>query len=170
MVFCRKIATRLILKSWFDSSRPSIYGKESEANVNSWKGHSSSGLLKRPESTRKSFLTCLVDEGDKQDIQHVKTIIKTSKAGSPVNPHLFTTTGGSITVGENGDKVTEAWRQPATRNRISLHHYLVKSREEYEEKMHRGNGMTDPKGESFWHIIESERDHYNCTEMATYDP
>ncbi|KAK7940930.1 uncharacterized protein PG986_013317 [Apiospora aurea] len=31
-----------------------------------------------------------------------------------------------------------------------LHHYAVKSRQEYEEKILRSNAMSAPKGEGFW--------------------
>jgi hypothetical protein len=53
---------------------------------------------------------------------------------------------------------------------IALHHYAGKSREEYEQKMLRGNGMDDPKGEAFWNSLEYLLPHVNCTEMAKYDP
>lgn len=141
--------------------------------------HSSSGLLTRPESARKSFTTCIADYYDgtngainePTDNQHIKTIIKTSKAGPPMNPHKFHTANGSYTVGENGDIVDHfAFRLPITRNRVGLHHYAVKSKAEYDEKVHRGNGMTDPKGDGFWNAIENERPHENCTQMVAYNP
>jgi hypothetical protein len=137
--------------------------------------HTSGGLLKRPESARKGFTTCIYDDeahnGEGSDNSHIKTIIKTSKAGPPVNPHRFATSPGSITVGEDGDEITSAaWRKPITRRRIGLHHYAVKSREEFEEKLHRGNGMTDPKKEDFWTAIEFKRPHVPCPEMAKYEP
>jgi hypothetical protein len=61
-------------------------------------------------------------------------------------------------------------RNPITRDRIALHHYAVKSREEYEEKMHRGNGEDVPKGELFWVMVEEVAPHVDCPEMAKYDP
>ncbi len=75
------------------------------------------------------------------------------------------------TVGENGDVIdTIAFRSPITRNRVGLHHYALKSREEYEAKIQRGNAMDDPKGDEFWNKMEYEFPHENCTEMAAYDP
>lgn len=137
--------------------------------------HSSSGLLYRPESVRKSFTTCIYDDlehsGEKSANGHIKTILKMTHAGPPINPHKFETSPGSHTVGELGDIVeTEAWRRPITRTRLGLHHYAVKSREEFEAKLLRGNGMTDPKGEWFWDEIEVETPHVNCSEMAMYEP
>lgn len=88
-----------------------------------------------------------------------------------MNPHKFATSEGSYTVGENGDHIDAyAWRRPITRSRIGVHHYAVKSREEYEQKMMRGNGMSDPKGEEFWEEMENGLPHVNCSEMAAYEP
>ncbi|CZR63097.1 uncharacterized protein PAC_12994 [Phialocephala subalpina] len=140
----------------------------------SWKIHSSSGLLTRPISARKSFTTCIYDapedQGQSSDNRHVKTIGRPSKINGPMNPHKFNLYQGAVTVGEHWDEVeTIAFRQPITRDRLALHHYAVKSREEYVAKINRGNGMTDPKGEGFWEHIET-MPHVNCPEMAQYDP
>ncbi|CZR50135.1 uncharacterized protein PAC_00007 [Phialocephala subalpina] len=141
----------------------------------SWKVHTSNGLLTRPESCRKSFTTCIYDapedQGRSSDNRHVKSLVRPSKAVKPSgNPHKFDLVEGAVTVGEHGDMVvTEAFRYPVTRDRLALHHYAVKSKEEYEEKLHRGNGMTDPKKGNFWEWIET-MPHTNCTEMVEYDP
>jgi len=137
--------------------------------------HTSSGLLTRPESIRKGFTTCIFDDpengGESSDNSHVKTIAKTQYVGPAINPHRFVTAPGTVSVGENGDEITTAaWRKPVTRHRLSLHHYAVKSRGEYEEKIQRGNGMTEPKGEQFWNHVETEIEHVDCREMALYDP
>ncbi|KAE8450315.1 hypothetical protein EG329_006743 [Mollisiaceae sp. DMI_Dod_QoI] len=139
-----------------------------------WRMHSSSGLLKRPESVRQSFVHCIYDDlehnGTSSANAHIKSIVKTKYAEAAINPHKFATKGRN-TVGEYSDVVTTAaWRRPITRTRIGLHHYAVKSREEYVEKMNRGNGMTDPKREAFWLEIENETPHVNCTEMRAYSP
>ncbi|CZT05651.1 uncharacterized protein RAG0_11633 [Rhynchosporium agropyri] len=140
-----------------------------------WRMHSSSGLKTRPASARKSFTTCIYDDlehnGEDSANSHIKSIVKMSKAGPAPNPHKFETAPGSWTVGENGDVIeSAAWRRPITRNRIGLHHYAVKSRAEYEAKMNRGNGMTDPKGEAFWEDMEYGVPHVECTEMTAYEP
>jgi len=75
--------------------------------------------------------------------------------------------GSYVTVGENGDVVnTEAFRVP-TRYRLALHHYAVRSKEEYEERMSRGNDA--PKDQKFWDHVE-HLPHVECPEMAVYDP
>jgi hypothetical protein len=146
-----------------------------DANIFSWQMHTSSGHLVRPESIRKSYTTCIYDDpengGESTDNNHIKTIAKAKYVGPAINPHRFITAPDTITVGENWDEiVTAAWRKPITRERISLHHYAVKSRGEYEEKILRGNGMTDPKGEEFWNHVENDMEHVDCPVMAQYEP
>ncbi|KAG0651560.1 hypothetical protein D0Z07_1855 [Hyphodiscus hymeniophilus] len=161
-----------------DTLRDILEEFEEDASVGAlavnWRMHSSSGVLKRPQSARKSFVDCITDETDDygrpSDNQHVKVIVRTSYAQSPLGPHMWRLNQGHV-VGEHGDIIaSEAWRNPITRDRIALHHYAVKSREEYEEKMFRGNAMDDPKGESFWDVIEKVYPHVKCPEMAKYDP
>jgi hypothetical protein len=140
-----------------------------------WQMHTSSGLLTRPESARKSFVDCIWDDpengGANSNNTHVKSIVKTAKALRPANPHLWILKDGAQTVGENNDPiVSEAFRLPITRDRIALHHYAGKSREEYEAKMLRGNAMDDPKGEFFWNSLEHYLPHVECTSMTKYDP
>ncbi|RDL39482.1 uncharacterized protein BP5553_03822 [Venustampulla echinocandica] len=140
-----------------------------------WRMHTSSGLLTRPESARKGFIDCIWDDlkgqGANSFNRHVKSIVRVSHAVRPANPHLWVLKDGSRTVGEHGDTIdSEAYRTPITRDRIALHHYAGKSREEYEEKMQRGNAMDDPKGEEFWKAVEKDLPHMRCTEMTEYYP
>jgi chemotaxis protein histidine kinase CheA len=140
-----------------------------------WRMHTSSGLEKRPESARKAFVDCIWDDdengGAASNNTHVKSIVRTSRGTRPVGPHMWFLNGDTKTVGEHMDPVTtQAWRLPITRTRIALHHYAGKSREEYEEKMLRGNAMDDPKGESFWNSLEHGLQLVPCLEMAKYDP
>lgn len=140
-----------------------------------WQVHTSNGLLKRPESARKAFTKCLVDStaeehGGTDDNHHIKSIVKTSFFTGTQNPHKFSLRDGAMTVGEMGDVIESiAWRSPITRSRIALHHYSVKSREEYEEKMQRSNGMNDPKGNGYWEHVESFPSE-DCKSMAQYNP
>lgn len=109
--------------------------------------HTSSRHLTRPkESARKSFTECIFDDlendGKGSDNRHIKSIIQPLKSTGPIfgNPHKFEMVVPSmVTVGEHGDVVTEeAFRRP-TRDRLALHHFVVRSREELVEKMGRGN-------------------------------
>lgn len=141
-----------------------------------WEIHTSGGLLKRPESSRKAFTTCIQDiesepypeQGLKN--QHIKTIVKTRMYESIATVHSVNTKPGTYTVGEHGDRITRgAWRMPTTRDRISLHHYASKSKEQFEAKIQRGNAMGDPKSWAWW----DEHENYpqrKCDSMVKYDP
>ncbi|EHL03747.1 hypothetical protein M7I_0148 [Glarea lozoyensis 74030] len=139
-----------------------------------WRMHTSSGLLTRPESVRAAFVECIWDgpgDGPEDHNKHVKSIVRTEFVEGPRNPHLWALKDGRVTVGEKGDVVeSEAFRLPISRERIALHHYAVKSRQEYEEKMGRGNAMDDPKGEFFWDSVEHRLPKVSCPEMAQYRP
>jgi hypothetical protein len=140
-----------------------------------WRTHTSGGLLTRPDSNRKSFTTCITDEaapnGVASDNLHVKSIVKTSAYIDPESPHTFHLKDNAMTVGEHGDKIwDQPRRSPVTRDRIGLHHYGVKSREEYEEKIRRSNANKDAKGWWWWDHIEKEMPHVECLEMTLYDP
>ncbi|KFY32418.1 hypothetical protein V493_00210 [Pseudogymnoascus sp. VKM F-4281 (FW-2241)] len=142
-----------------------------------WQIHTSSGLLKRPESSRKAFVTCIEDYDNPghdpllgKENEHIKTIVKTKAYDKPLNPHKFKLLDEARTVGEHGDLVDRfAFRVPITRDRISLHHYASKSKEQFEAKINRGNGMGDPKGWEWWNHTEGLPD-YKCEEMTKYDP
>ena len=65
----------------------------------SWKTHTSAGLESRPASCRKSFVKCIWDEAI--DNMHIKSIVKTKFYNKPLNPHKFSLTNGTVTVGED---------------------------------------------------------------------
>lgn len=150
------------------------------ALVVNWKQHTSGGLITRPESARKAFLECVSDadywhKGEllPADNKHIKAIVKTSKALSPLGAHMWNLKDGTYSAGEHGDWIdpeTWGWRSPITRDRITLHHYVVKSRQEFLEKLHRGNAQDNPKRENFWNLVEHVWPHVRCTEMAKYNP
>lgn len=100
-----------------------------------WHTHTSNDLLKRPPSVRKNFTTCIVDSlspnGDVSDNLHIKSIVKTNAYIDPESPHPFHLKDNAMTVGEHGDIITDfPRRSPFTRDRIVLHHYGVKNKEE----------------------------------------
>jgi hypothetical protein len=137
-----------------------------------WQMHTSNGRITRAQSVLAGYTECIFDDEENQgqgsDNQHVKSIVKTQLYGHAVSPHNFETKSGSVTVGESGDPIPYAYRTPISRERISLHHYAVKSYEEYEGKMHRGNAMSQPKGWEFWNHVEHEIPHVHCTEMSRW--
>jgi Glycosyl transferase family 2 len=140
-----------------------------------WRTHTSAGLLKRPQSVRKSFTTCITDlyspSGVESDNMHIKSIVKSAYYIDPQSPHSFNLKDGAKLVGEDGQQVHSAPRRaPITRKRIGLHHYAVKSKEEYQEKIDRSNANRTPKDWGWWDHIEKEMSHEPCTEMTLYEP
>jgi hypothetical protein len=140
-----------------------------------WRIHSSANLTKRPDSMRRSFTRC-VDDPEVLPPSHlpaykdnrlIKSIVKTSAFERPLSPHMFKTHNGTHTVGEHGDKIADGdgVRQPITRDRIGLHHYTLKSREQFEEKMMSWTA----KGWEYWNHIEG-LPQVQCHEMTKYHP
>lgn len=141
-----------------------------------WRIHTSAGLLTRPPSARKAFTACIEDQDPNHaptvgtENEHIKVIVKPSLAVGAAGPHKFSLKNGTRTVGEDGDTVDRAaWRVPITRRRVALHHYATKSREEYEEKIARSNGMGDAKGWKWWKWVE-EIPTMECNELAVLEP
>ncbi|KAJ3014236.1 hypothetical protein HKX48_005277 [Thoreauomyces humboldtii] len=133
-----------------------------------WITHTSSGHLTRPPSTRKGFTTCIEDD-DAGHNRHIKSIVRTDRYRRSYNAHHVDLASGTITVGEHGDECDGPFRTPITRDRIALHHYALGSWEQFQEKLSRGNGMGDPKGQWFWDDVES-LPSYTCDSMAKYEP
>jgi hypothetical protein len=141
-----------------------------------WLIHNSNGLVQRPVSSRKAFTSCIVDSDPHAtnhtglENDHVKVFLKPSALSRIGGPHSMVLKAPAVTIGEHGDLCDRwAWRVPSTRDRVALHHYGVKSKEQYEEKMGRGNAMTDPKGWAWWDTVEG-MDRYECTELAELEP
>ncbi|ORY82047.1 hypothetical protein BCR37DRAFT_393088 [Protomyces lactucae-debilis] len=147
-----------------------------------WKMHSSAGHLTRPESTRKSFTKCFHDDpdnnGEHSDNKHVKSFVKTKYFNGNINPHVYNLLNDTITVGEDEEpwdwqvlsNPNPAFRIPITRNRLSLHHYAIKSKEEYEEKMERSKNIEAGKTDwGFWDHVEAGP-LTDCFEMTHYEP
>ncbi|KAH8197513.1 hypothetical protein TruAng_008334 [Truncatella angustata] len=148
-------------------------GEEVGALGINWQMHTSNGQLFRAASAREAYTQCIYDDpehgGDGSDNRHVKSIVRVRDYVSPINPHMFRLAPGKITVGEDGNKIDHfAFRQPITRDRLSLHHYAVKSKEEYEEKMMRSNAMGQPKDWAFWNHVENELPHVPCEDMLRW--
>jgi hypothetical protein len=133
----------------------------------SWMTHTSNGLLERPESARKGFTDCIWD-GNPTHNGMYKSIVKTEFHDGASSVHGARLTGNTKTVGEDGFECSGGRRTP-TRNRIALHHYAVKSRQEYVEKMNRSNAMDQPKPWSFWDEVEAQGG-VPCPQMAMYEP
>jgi hypothetical protein len=140
-------------------------------NIN-WRIHSSGDVLTRPDSVRKAFTKCIADPKDSialwwKDNRLTKAIVKTALYDKPMTPHIYRTLNDSVSVGEHGDQLntTEGVRWPITRDRIALHHYTLKSKQQFSEKLE----IWQDKDWRYWDHIENQ-EQIDCTEMASYNP
>lgn len=138
-----------------------------------WITHNSGGQQKRPQNdTRKGFGRCVVDRPDGRNAgrenSHVKTFAKTVLFDGVNSVHNMRTANETVSVGEKGDDCTIK-RYPITHDTWALHHYSVKSREQFLEKQRRGSPNNHHAAGEFWDRIEGA-DDYECPELAAYVP
>ncbi|ERS98563.1 hypothetical protein HMPREF1624_05348 [Sporothrix schenckii ATCC 58251] len=136
-----------------------------------WRVHTSGGHLTRQPSVISAFTECIYDDpehnGNDTNNRHVKSIVKLKHMVQPRNPHSFILTPNHFSVGENGDVVESHLRAPITRDRLAIHHYALKSKAEFEDKMSRGSGMSHHNGWSVWDNYE-KMPHEPCEEMLRW--
>ena len=135
-----------------------------------WLTHNSAGLLTRPEGgARKNFDKCVVNDPNGEN-KHVKMFVRTELFQQVNNVHHIGTKDGYMEVGEHGDP-TGPFRDPITHDEWALHHYGVKSRQEFIEKQDRGNAnaLGKPIPESLWEGVE-DMDAIDCKELTDYYP
>ena len=135
-----------------------------------WLTHNSAGLLTRPEGgARKNFDKCIVSDPNGEN-KHVKMFVRTELFQQVNNVHHIGTKDGYMEVGEHGDP-TGAIRHPITHDEWALHHYGIKSRQEFIEKQDRGdaNALAKPIPEAKWDGVES-MDQVDCKELTEYYP
>jgi hypothetical protein len=113
---------------------------------------------------------CTVWDGEGHN-KWFKSIVKTEFYAGMWTVHQAMLHGDTKTVGEDGRWIgeNENKREPPTKNRIALHHYALKSKEEYEQKINRSNANDDPKDWTFWDSVESMAG-VPCEEMTKYEP
>ena len=135
-----------------------------------WLTHNSAGLLTRPEGgARKNFNKCVVNDPDGEN-RHVKMFVRTELFQQVHNVHYIGTKDGYMEVGEHGDP-TGTTRNPITYDCWALHHYGIKSRQEFIEKQDRGNAnaLAKPVPGSLWEDINGV-DEVDCNELTDYYP
>ena len=135
-----------------------------------WLTHNSAGLLTRPEGgARQNFDKCVVNDPNGEN-KHVKMFVRTALFQQVNNVHHIGTKDGYMEVGEYGDP-TGPLRNPVTHDKWALHHYGVKSRQEFIEKQDRGNAnaLAKPIPESLWEGVEG-MDEVDCKELTDYYP
>ena len=138
-----------------------------------WITHNSGGLQKRPQTdTRKGFERCVVDQPNEKNADkensHVKSFAKTALFDGVNSVHNMRTAQGTVSVGEKGDEC-KIKRYPITHDTWALHHYSVKSQEQFLEKQQRGSPNNHHAAGDFWNKIEGA-DDYECPELAAYVP
>lgn len=140
----------------------------------SWITHNSDGHLVRQEAgLRKSYLSCLWDSPEDMGLstenRHIKSIVNTQYYSTFLSPHHFLSNSSKISVGEDHLPTIDAFRYPITRNSIALHHYALKSKAEFEEKLHRFQGdSASRKAQWFSHVDNSPKQ--GCPELKEYWP
>jgi hypothetical protein len=90
---------------------------------------------------------------------HVKTIVNPAQAllVAPGDPHSFRYRDGFGAVDEHGVSVPGARRRPHTSDLIQLNHYVLRSRDEFDDKRRRGGGnSTWSRSEAFFQDYDSQ--------------
>ncbi|KAH8890673.1 hypothetical protein GQ53DRAFT_584402, partial [Thozetella sp. PMI_491] len=130
-----------------------LYGLEPLRHIGAlgvnWKVHNSNGRLRRPKSLRKAYTKCVDNDaagnGGTSINRYYKSIVRTSAFEAIENGYSIRTNNDSVLVGEFADPIKHlAFRQPITHERLALHKYAVKSKEEFEESMKKADGSTGP--------------------------
>lgn len=117
-----------------------------------WLNHNSDDVLtKKPGESRKYFNKCLANKPEDPDLieeakkdmcgvghnRNIKTFVRTDRFDSIENIHWVKVTKGHKEVTEHGDEITTWCHWPVTQDKWALHHYVTKSREDWELKLGR---------------------------------
>lgn len=131
-----------------------------------WLVHGSSHHLHTPrEGVRKSFIYCTGDE-DKVHRVHVKSFVRPELVTTVYTPHNFGLKEGYRTVDEqHRDMENSPWQKNYSVNYIRLHHYVLKSRDQFAMKIKRGSGDGGSKDWDFFDAI-NKMSTVPCLELA----
>jgi hypothetical protein len=113
-----------------------------------WHSFGSNGHLTRQPSVIRAYTRRAGDEFSRAVFRrpkaptndHVKSIVQPrfTQAVARPDPHIFRHHEGRPCVDENGLPIATPRRWPRVSCRIQLNHYVVRSREEFQEKLKRG--------------------------------
>lgn len=126
-----------------------------------WRLFGSSGHLHRPEQGVLQAYTKCMPEADPHN-RFVKVLANTDFAIKP-HRHNFKYNSSQHAVNEIFVSVYGSTKQPPRMSKIVVHHYQIKSEEEFHQKRERGGGTGLHRSEGFFESIDS-----NCTETCTY--
>ncbi|KAG2488747.1 hypothetical protein HYH03_012745 [Edaphochlamys debaryana] len=135
-----------------------------------WVFFGSSGHNTRPAAGNlASYSKCLPRKH--KACEHVKSIVNTKYVeGLAWSPHHFTYANGAKAVNENKVPFDGPFSKPASHNRLMLHHYFSRSREEFELKSRRGgaDGRASKNMGDFGHYNAAATE--NCTDGLRFWP
>ncbi len=111
----------------------------------------SSGHTHRPAgNTLANYWRCWFE-----GVGHVKTIANTDYVWRALNPHQFSYLDAKVAVSEDFAPIVGHATASHQSARIAVYHYVLKSRQEYEEKMLRGAGDRSHKDVTFFEDVEA---------------
>jgi hypothetical protein len=138
--------------------------------VVNWRVFSSSGHKTRPQnvSTLEAYTSCIADDAyhKRSHNSHVKAIVNVPHTvGVGPTPHNVRYKPGFFSVNTQKERKDGPFSDPPTFTRLALHHYAVKSKEEYMNKSARGSGTGNKKGLSYWNLVHT-RSNATCLDAV----
>ena len=133
------------LKGWEKDERVGALGVH-------WLNHNSDDhVSKQPGDARKAFKKCLANRPTEPELlreleedpcgvghnRNIKTFVRPDRLEGIENIHWVKTKAGTMEVTEHGDRIDTWCHWPPTQDMWALHHYVTKSREDWELKMGR---------------------------------
>ncbi|EGX49868.1 hypothetical protein AOL_s00076g509 [Orbilia oligospora ATCC 24927] len=135
--------------------------------------HTNNSHILKPEGTlRAAFTECVSSDMEKSPNAHIKSIVKTKYYEKPRTDHNFITKSESLTVGEKGDKVPFIFRRPITTDLFAIHHYAIRSREQFNVRVKNGEveePRTFPNMMDWWDAV-GKMPKMKCDSMAKLKP
>jgi Glycosyltransferase family 92 len=164
--FLEMIDTQYTLKSWL---------KEWEKNTTigaigaNWRMHTSAGLIHKPTSNRAAFDVCVPDKGHRWNAYY-KSFVRTAVYVKCMGGHHFRTSNNTISIGELGDQLEESPMRPnITREKWGMHHYILRSKDEFQERIDRGDVNGKNRTWDIWDLLEAS-DLQKCDSLVKYYP
>jgi hypothetical protein len=121
-----------------------------------WYCFGSNGLATRQERVLEAFVKRSSPEFALNT--HVKSIVNTqfSSREDPDHAHLMRLKDGYFCVDEKGNRVDDAMHRLHTSENIQINHYILRSREEFQDKVKRGNGWELGRESAFFETYDAE--------------
>jgi hypothetical protein len=123
--------------------------------VVNWVQFAAKGVERRPDSVLASNVWRL--PLDDQSNRHVKLIARPGDIDAFRDPHSAVFRPGRFAVTQHGEPVRGPMA-PITGTRVRLHHYFLRSREDFEAKMRRGRADIAPRSDGQFHRSWAEWD------------